>query len=54
MGQPEAKSPSGPVKLHLGQRTDAKKRPQWGQVFVSRSTSAPQLLQKKRGFFTGI
>jgi hypothetical protein len=38
------------VKLQLGQRTEAKVLPQWGQFFALRGTSAPQLSQKKRGF----
>jgi hypothetical protein len=41
---------SSPEKPQAGQRTDAKKRPQNGQVFSLSPTSRPQLSQKKRGF----
>jgi hypothetical protein len=43
-----------PLKPHLGQRTDAKKRPQRGQLAAAIDTSAPQLSQKKRGFLLPI
>jgi hypothetical protein len=49
-----AKAFSSPVKPQEGQRIDAKNLPQWGQALVSRSTSLPQLSQKKRGFLRKI
>jgi hypothetical protein len=48
-GQPPLKSPSAPVNPQAGQRTEAKYRPQRGQLLVSRLTSAPQFSQKNRG-----
>jgi hypothetical protein len=51
IGQPDMKCLSCPVKPHLGQWTEAKKRPHRGQLFASLPTSTPQLSQKNRGFF---